>query len=175
MVIPFRLLSLLAALTVASLGIAACGDDTVAGDGSDGPTRPADDDGGSDNDSRPPLGGGPYPIADLTINYSHDDGTSYSYRVTCLGDTATLAGDAGDLIASSACLGLADPDVQTRLIKGAPLGRNCTHIYGGSDEAHVTGKIDDLAVDTIIDRSGGCGIWDWDNLLPAILPTPIGI
>jgi hypothetical protein len=174
MLIPFRLLGLVAALTVASLGMAACGDDTVAADGSDSSTPPADDDGGSDGDGGPPLGGGPYPIADLTIDYSHDDGTSYSYRITCLGDTATLAGDDVGLVDSTACLSLADPDVQTRLIEGAPSGRACTEIYGGSDEAHVTGKIDDVAVDTIIDRSNGCGISEWDDLLPAILPAPIG-
>ena len=182
---PF-VLSLILAFSII---VAACGDDAdpvIAGDSD--PTTPAVDDGdqpGDDGDAADPttppdqdlpLGAGPYPIAELTIDYSHQsNGIAYSYDIVCLGDTATLIGTVEGVTDQRACAALADPAVQERLIAGAPADQVCTEQYGGDDTAVITGRIDDQPVDTTVDRANGCGIDDWDRLLPAILPPPMGV
>ena len=167
--------NLLVLLLVLATAIAtvACGDDdddTVATD--DG-GAPADDGAAPGDDDI--IGGGPFPVADLSITYEHpDEGISFTYRITCLGDTATIDGDA-EIDEQQACLALAEPAVQTRLIEGPPADQVCTEIYGGPDVARVTGTIDEQPVDATIDRTNGCGISDWDDLLGAVLPNPIGV
>lgn len=47
--------------------------------------------------------------------------------------------------------------------------------YGGPDVALVTGTLDEQPVDATADRTNGCGISDWDDLLGAVLPNPIGV
>jgi len=132
-----------------------------------------DDDGDGDGE---PIGGGPYPVADLTITYEHpDEGVSFSYRLTCLGDTATITGDDVDLDEAAACSALAEPAVQTRLLEGPPADQICTEQYGGPDVAVVTGTLDEQPVDATVDRTNGCGISDWDDLLGTVLPNPIGV
>jgi hypothetical protein len=165
-----RTLLLLLLVLATAIAAVACGDDddTVTTD------DPAVDDGG-DPAGDDIVGGGPYPVADLTITYDHpDEGVSFTYRITCLGDTATVDGDA-EIDERNACLALAEPAVQTRLLEGPPADQVCTEIYGGPDVARVTGTIDDQPVDATIDRTNGCGISDWDDLLGAVLPDPIGV
>lgn len=170
------LLLVLIVVTIAGLA-AGCGDDddlVTAGDGPAGDT--SDIEGRADADPDAPLGSGPYPIADLTVSYRHpDDGISLTYRIACLGDTATITGDDAGVDAADACLALAEPAVQTRLVDGPPADQVCTEIYGGPDLALVTGTLDDQPVDAAVDRTNGCGISDWDDLLGAVLPAPIGV
>lgn len=177
------ILATVAFVFVIALVAASCGDDTEpVSAGDPDPTSVADDDNGVGDVDQPapgdddaPLGAGPYPIADLTIDYSHaGQGVSYSYQIVCLGDTATLIGDAPGVADQSACLALADAAVQQRLIDGPPADQVCTEQYGGDDVARITGRIDDVAVDTTVDRANGCGIADWDQLLAGILPNPLG-
>ncbi|MFN3217785.1 MAG: hypothetical protein ACE367_14925 [Acidimicrobiales bacterium] len=172
------LLLALALLTTAVLA-AGCGDDDETVSTGD----PAADDGAAtdddatdgDGDGDEPIGGGPYPIADLNITYEHpEEGVSFTYRITCLGDTATITGDV-ELDESTACLALAEPEVQTRLIEGPPADQVCTEQYGGPDVAVITGTLDEQPVDTTVDRTNGCGISTWDDLLGAVLPNPIGV
>lgn len=173
------LLIALALLTAAVLAVG-CGDDdeTVsAGDPStdDGAATDGDPADGADGSDGEPIGGGPYPIADLTIAYEHpDEGVSFTYRITCLGDTATVTGDV-EIDDAAACLALAEPEVQTRLLEGAPADQICTEQYGGPDVAVVTGTLDEQPVDATADRTNGCGISDWDDLLGAVLPEPMGV
>lgn len=172
-----RVLLLVLALLTAAVLAAGCGDDDETVSAGD----PAADD-GSASDGDPadgtgdePIGGGPYPIADLTVAYEHpDEGVSFTYRITCLGDTATITGDV-ELDEMDACLALAEPAVQTRLVEGAPADRVCTEQYGGPDVAVITGTLDEQSVDTTVDRTNGCGIGDWDDLLGAVLPNPLGV
>lgn len=185
---PFRLLFVVLS---AALLMAACGSDgadVVAG-GDDGspvdepteptPTAPADDQPADPTPSQgeppadppddPPLGGGPYPIADLTVTYEHPDVGTIEYQIVCLGDTATLLGDVDGVNDQAACLALAGTEVQTRLIDG-PQDGMCTQQYGGPETARFVGTIDDQPVDTTVNRSDGCGISDWDQLLADLLP-----
>lgn len=175
-----RVLLLALALLTAAVLAAGCGDDdeTVStgdpavDDGTATDGEPAD---GEPADGDEPLGGGPYPIADLNIAYEHpDEGVSFTYRITCLGDTATITGDV-EIDERDACLALAEPEVQTRLVDGPPADQVCTEQYGGPDVAVITGTLDEQSVDTTVDRTDGCGISTWDDLLGAVLPNPIGV
>lgn len=120
-----------------------------------------------------PIGGGPYPVADLEVTVEHPDRETVSYRITCMGDAATITGDI-DLDELAACTALAIPEVQRRLMEG-PADQICTEQYGGPDTATIRGTIDEAPIDTIVDRVNGCGISDWDDLLADILPPAVGV
>ena len=166
--IPRSLLLVLALVAVA----AACGN----GSSDDGETVSTDDtpaDAAADP-TEPPLGAGPYPVAEIAIDYT-DGETSHSYGITCLGDTATVLGDApAEVIDRPACLALADEAVQQRLIAGPSGDQICSAQYGGPDVATITGRIDDQPVDATVDLTNGCGISDWNELLADLLPRPTG-
>ena len=155
-----RYLCWLAALAVT---VAACGDNS-----NDDATAPTD---APSTDA--PIGG-PFPIADLSIVVEHPDRDTVEYRLTCLGDTATIDGDV-DLDDQAACLALASPDVVSRLVEGPAADQICTQQYGGPDVATITGTIDEQTVDTTVDRTNGCGISDWDELLRDVLPPAVGV
>jgi len=141
-------------------------DTTNSGDADD--TTGPSDDGTDDGDV---LGAGPYPISDLIIEVQPDGTAAVSYRLACLGDTATLTGDTAPSSADSMCLALNDDPVRTRLLAGAPTDQLCTEIYGGPQVATITGTLDGEPVATSVDRANGCGIDDWDRLLSVFLPT----
>ena len=48
----------------------------------------------------------------------------------------------------------------------------CTQLYGGPEEAHVTGTLRGEPVDRTIDRSDGCGIADYEALFAALGRKP---
>jgi hypothetical protein len=121
-----------------------------------------------------PIGGGPFPTVDLDVVVEHPEREPISYQISCQGDTATITGDV-ELDAEAACQALAGEDVVRRLVEGAPADQICTEQYGGPDTATVTGTIDELEVDTVIDRANGCGINDWDELLVDLLPPAVGV
>ena len=50
--------------------------------------------------------------------------------------------------------------------------RACTEVYGGPEEAHVTGTLEGEPVDVTIDRSNGCGIADYEALFEALGRKP---
>jgi hypothetical protein len=165
-----------------ALAAAACGDDAsetaVGGEPDDtlpDDTLPDDtlpDDTLPDDDGQP-LGAGPYPIADLTITAftdGSDAATGITYRLACLGDTATLTGDPVTLSAATVCLTLNDDQVRDRLVDGFPDEIACTMQYGGPELAVITGTLDGAAVDTTVDRTNGCGIAEWTGLLGDLLP-----
>ncbi len=64
------------------------------------------------------------------------------------------------------------PSVRSRLVDG-PADQACPEIYGGADVATVEGTIEGGEVSTSVDRTDGCGISDWDNLLGGLLPPPV--
>lgn len=119
--------------------------------------------------------GGPYPVADLSIVVEHPDWDTIEYRLTCLGDTATVAPEEVDVDEQAACLALANADVVSRLVEGPPTDQVCTEQYGGPDVATISGTIDDQPVNTTVDRTNGCGISEWDDLLADLLPPAVGI
>jgi hypothetical protein len=189
-----RLLFLLLPLAMIAVS---CGDDDAATDVAGGPSGelPVDDGTGNGPDDEPiaepgdppppdeattgdelPLGAGPYPIADLTFTIHPDgpDGAVVTYRLACLGDTATFTGDSTTLSESAACLALTDGAVRTRVLEGAPADQVCTEIYGGPQLAEIIGTLDGESVSATVDRANGCGINDYDVVLAALLPAAGG-
>lgn len=167
-----------ALLAVIPFAFVACGgDDTVdLNTGSDAPLVSDEPASGDDGTTVPegPLGAGPYPISTLEITVTHPTISDVNYTLSCLGDTATVTGEA-DVVADVACLALNEEPIRTRLIEGAPSDQVCTEQYGGPDEARIVGTLDGDDIDTTVDRSNGCGIDDWDSLLAKLLPSPIGV
>jgi hypothetical protein len=115
----------------------------------------------------------PYPDARLEIGYQHPDVESYSYVLTCQDDEARVEGAGID--AEAACIALSDLSTASRLVEGPPRDQACPEIYGGPDTATIQGTIDGSRVQTVVDRTDGCGISDWDNLLVDILPPARGV
>jgi hypothetical protein len=122
----------------------------------------------------PTVGNG-YPVVDLEITVEHPERDAIVYQLSCQGDTVTVTGDDPGLDPAAACSSLADPEVMTRLIEGQPQDQICTEIYGGPDTATIVGTLDGRPVDTQIDRTNGCGIYDWDDLLGDVLPEALGV
>lgn len=157
------------ALAIILLTLAACsGDETTVADGA----ADTADDGGN---NQLPLGGGPYPVGTLEIMISHPDADPLSYAISCLGDTATITPPVDGLNEQTACTALTDDAARALLIDGPPRDRVCTEIYGGPDEAAITGTLDDQPVDVVVTRNDGCGIDDWDSTLAGILPAALGV
>jgi hypothetical protein len=48
----------------------------------------------------------------------------------------------------------------------------CTQLYGGPEQAHITGTLRGQPVDRRIDRSDGCGIADYEALFEALGRKP---
>lgn len=148
---------------ILTMALAACGG------GADEPL-PVEPDAGIGDGAGPPPGAG----VDLEITIDHPDIDAHTYRITCADGTAAVEGsDAID--AGEACAQLAQLSVQERLVEGPPADRVCTEVYGGPDTATVVGSIDGRPVDTVIDRTNGCGIAEWDQLLGEVLPPAIGV
>lgn len=160
-------------------------DDGTVVDGGDDPSdgEPPTDDGPLDDDAGEPpvddggdidlpLGGGPYPIADLTVTYQLDEASdAVSYQLACLGDTATVTGDGAPGDAAAMCLALNEQALRDRVLLGPPADVACTEIYGGPQIATITGTLDGESVDAAFDRANGCGISDWDQFA-LFLPAP---
>ena len=168
--------------------VAACGDgddtpDVDAGAGGGGgattssPALPGDggEDGedsedGEEGGTRPAGGEDAYAIADLTVEVTHPDRETITYRLSCLGDTVTVDERQAGVSAEAACSRLTDPQAVSLLVDGPDPRRVCPQVYGGPDEARVTGTLDGDAVDVVLDRSDGCAIDDWDRILAGVLP-----
>ena len=160
-----------------ALVLGACGEADPQGTGP--VTDDIVDDAGVDPDLDPanglPLGAGPYAIATLVIEINHPDFDTVSYELACFGDTATLAGgNAPDVSAPAACTALADPLIEDYLVDGPPSDQMCTEIYGGPDTATLIGRVNDRPVELTVDRTNGCGIDAWDNMLADVLPPARG-
>jgi hypothetical protein len=163
-----------AVVFVVALLAAACGASDAADSGAADPTAPVDSSAVEPTSPVEPLGAGPYPVATLDVTVTHPDADDLAYTISCLGDTATLIGDA-PIDAEQACTALTETEVRSRLVDGASIDRMCTEIYGGPDVATIVGTFDDDVVDTTADRANGCGIDEWDRLFAEILPPATGI
>lgn len=84
--------------------------------------------------------------------------------------TATLACDppSGDLPdPTAACAALA---AEADALEPVPPGTACTMLYGGPEQARITGTVDGAEVDVRLSRVDGCQIDRWERLLP-VLPA----
>ncbi len=96
----------------------------------------------------------------------------FTYSISCGGDRAELTGDGTGfgLSAKTMCERLDTPEVQERLIEGAPTRLACTQVYGGPQSASVTGTLGGVAVSAGFGRSNGCALSDWSRRMADLLP-----
>jgi hypothetical protein len=90
--------------------------------------------------------------------------------------TATLTCDpaGGDLPdPAAACAALA---AEADALEPVPPDTACTELYGGPEQARITGSLDGAPVDASLSRTNGCEIDRWERLLPllpAYEPVPL--
>ena len=63
-----------------------------------------------------------------------------------------------------------DAGVRERLFAGSPADQVCTQVYGGPQQAQVSGRIVGRRVDATVTRVDGCGVADWSRLEPLLGP-----
>lgn len=90
--------------------------------------------------------------------------------------TATLTCDpaGGDLPdPAAACAAL---EAEADALEPVPPDTACTLLYGGPEQARITGTIDGEPVEAVLSRVDGCQIDRWERLrplLPAYEPVPL--
>jgi hypothetical protein len=111
--------------------------------------------------------------ADLTVTVAHPDHPTIEYRLVCReGSANTVDGALVAVDPDRACEALEGNEAQILLIEGPPPDQVCPQVYGGPDVATITGNIGEQPVSTTIDRTDGCGINEWDEILGDVLPPP---
>jgi hypothetical protein len=173
------------AVTMVAVGLlmAACGDSDDSADSGDGgvtvetltPLAPDNSTPEPAGGTRPAGGEDIFAIADLTVTVIHPERDTVSYRISCLGDTATIEDAPLGVDPELACTALGDAGVVERLVEGPPADQMCTENYGGPDVATITGTLDGASVEATVNRTNGCGISDWEQLLADILPAAVGV
>jgi hypothetical protein len=135
--------------------VAACGSDEDAGsdDTSTTAAAPSDD------------------AVDLTVSVTLDSG-SREATLECGDGAASGTGFLAEPAAAEAACALVAPpgEARRRLVEGPQLGQACTQIFGGTEQATVTGTIGGATVDAEFHRADGCGIDDWTLLEPLLGP-----
>ena len=173
------------AVTIVAVGLllAACGDSDDSADGGDdgvtvetltpfAPDNSAPDPAG---ETRPTDGEDIFAVANLTVTVTHPERDTVSYRISCLGDTATIEAALLGVDPELACTALGNVGVVERLVEGPPADQMCTENYGGPDVATITGTLGGTSVEATVNRTNGCGISDWEQLLADILPAAVGV
>jgi hypothetical protein len=154
---------LLGALALLAMAVTACGDDAERMTA--GPAA------GPGNGAGDPVATG---NAELTIRLSGGEFDQLIYRITCGPAGATVQPPVAGVEAEAACRRLADPATSSLLVDGPDPDRICTEVYGGPQEARLTGSVAGRAVDATVRRTNGCEIDSWDRLLADVLPPTQG-
>lgn len=143
------------------------------GSGTDSSSSDPGSDGGSDSgDANPDLPVDQGAIGSLHIVVRHPDLPSdIEYDVGCFGDAFPVTPEVDGVDGAAGCGLLGDPTLLALLIDGVSPDQACTEIYGGPDEAFVTGEINGTPVDTTVSRSNGCEIDRWEQLVGLIPPA----
>ncbi|GAA2082333.1 SSI family serine proteinase inhibitor [Aeromicrobium halocynthiae] len=132
---------------LAAAVLAACAQDSGGGSDEDGPDDPA---------------------TSLTITVQADPESGEEPRVMTL-ECDPVGGDHPNAQAACEVLAGADPGV----FEPVPEDQPCTMIYGGPQEATITGSLDGVEVDARFIRQNGCEIARWDALGTAVFDVPI--
>jgi hypothetical protein len=108
----------------------------------------------------------------LSVEVSHPEHPTLQYGISCNGaDGPAVTGDSVGLDADAACKALNDQAVIDRLVEGSDPDLMCASVYGSDDVASFKGTIDQIQVNTQLDRRNGCGIYEWDTLFVDLLPA----
>lgn len=98
-----------------------------------------------------------------------DGGTDRRATLLCDGGAATGTGYlVAEADARAACAAVLREENHKLLVEGPAADRVCTEIYGGPQKATVTGEIRGARVNATITRTNGCGIADWEALVPLL-------
>lgn len=165
------------------VAVVACGSGDDSTEASDRTTTTADEttttsttsttveDGSTTTTSESGGGGAVDAAISLTIDVTADGQAIRSGTLSC-GETASGTGHLADPAAAQAACDLlrSNAAMVTRLVDGPDPDRICTMQYGGPDEARITGEIDGRPVDTVVNRTDGCAIGEWDTLVPVVGP-----
>src|SRR5687768_5398029 len=109
----------------------------------------------------PPTGPAAAPATRLHVTVKADASSAPREATLECGSVPVATGFITD--AAAACRAVAE---NADRLQPPPPGRMCTAIYGGPQEARVTGTAAGKAVDRTIRRTDGCGISDWTALEP---------
>jgi hypothetical protein len=107
-------------------------------------------------DDEQPASAPPAETTQLTVEVGGDGVEPQTFELDCVTDPC----DEGRLDELAAVT--APPD----------MARACTQLYGGPEEARVTGTLRGEPVDRTIDRADGCGIADYEALFAALGRKP---
>ena len=132
---------------LAAVALSACAQDSVGGSDEEGPDDPA---------------------TSLTITVQADPESGEEPRVMTL-QCDPVGGDHPNAQAACEVLAAADPQV----FEPVPEDQPCTMIYGGPQEATITGSLDGVEIDARFIRQNGCEIARWDALGTAVFDVPI--
>jgi hypothetical protein len=114
--------------------------------------------GGADGDSTEAR---PGPAVEVTVTFWPEGKGGPSREATLTCDPA--GGTHPDPEAACAAL-VAD----TAALEPVPPDSACTMIFGGPEEARVTGVVNGAEVDAELSRSNGCELARWDSLAPLV-------
>ncbi len=133
-------------------------------------------DAGSDSgDANPDLPADQGAIGSLRVIVRHPDLTSdIEYEVGCFGDAFPVTPEVEGVDGAAGCELLGDSAVLALLVDGLPADQACTEIYGGPDEAFITGEINGKTIDATISRINGCEIDRWERLV-GLIPPALGV
>jgi hypothetical protein len=126
-------------------------------------------------DQAPPAAPGGEEATELRIVVDGGEFDQLAYTVTCGPGGPAIEPGQPELDPATACDRLADPETATYLVEGHPPDQVCTQIYGGPQQATVTGTLQGQPVDRTVSRRDGCEIDAWDRLLAGVLPPTIGV
>ena len=130
---------------------------------------------GSDSgDANPDLPIDQAAIGSLRIVVRHPDLADIEYEVSCFGDAFPVTPEVEGVDGETGCTLLGDPAVLALLVDGLPSDQACTEIYGGPDEAFISGEINGQSIDATISRSNGCEIDRWEKLV-GLIPPAVGV
>jgi hypothetical protein len=120
-------------------------------------------------DQRPVAVRGGGPATSLRVEVRPRPGvTARQATLTCDGSPAATGFIADSRAACELVTG--DEQARARLVAGPPANRMCTQLYGGPQQAKVSGRIDGRPVDVTLTRVDGCGVADWTLLQPLLGP-----
>lgn len=145
------------------------------GSGSDSASSDPASDGSDSGDANPNLPGGQEAIGSLHVIVRHPDRSAdIEYDVGCFGDAFPVTPEIDGVDGTTGCQILGDPAVFALLVDGVHPDQACTEIYGGPDEAFVTGEINGRPIDTTVSRINGCEIDRWEQLV-GLIPPALGV
>ena len=122
---------------------------------------------GGDDDGGSTAAGGPTALEVELWPAGEGQGAAVTATLTC--DPA--GGDLPD--PAAACAALA---AEADALDPVPADTACTELYGGPEQARITGTLAGAPVDAVLSRGNGCEIDRWERLLPllpAYEPVPL--